>query len=86
MAGDSGTRTLATDGRVPERLRWHLATASPVLGLPRERAAVLAAKLGMNKAKFKLRVGKLKALGLTESLEIGYRLSPRGRAAWKQLA
>jgi hypothetical protein len=25
-------------------------------------------------------VRKLKALGLTESLEIGYRLSPRGRA------
>ena len=23
---------------------------------------------------------KLKALGLTESLEVGYRLSPRGRA------
>jgi hypothetical protein len=25
-------------------------------------------------------VRKLKALGLTESLEVGYRLSPRGRA------
>ena len=29
---------------------------------------------------FKRDVRKLKALGLTESLEVGYRLSPRGRA------
>jgi hypothetical protein len=29
---------------------------------------------------FKLNVRKLKALGLTESLEVGYRLSPRGAA------
>ena len=31
-------------------------------------------------APFKVDVRKLKALGLTESLEVGYRLSPRGRA------
>ncbi len=31
-------------------------------------------------AWFKTNVRKLKALGLTESLEVGYRLSPRGRA------
>ena len=29
---------------------------------------------------FKLHVRKLKALGLTRSLEVGYRLSPRGQA------
>jgi hypothetical protein len=29
---------------------------------------------------FKIDVRKLKNLGLTESLDIGYRLSPRGRA------
>jgi hypothetical protein len=29
---------------------------------------------------FKADVRKLKELGLTESLEVGYRLSPRGRA------
>jgi hypothetical protein len=32
----------------------------------------------VDKLPFKLNVRKLKALGLTESLEIGYRLSPRG--------
>jgi hypothetical protein len=35
---------------------------------------------GRERAPFKLDVRKLKNLGLTESLEIGYRLSPRGRA------
>jgi hypothetical protein len=43
-------------------------------------STTLAAQLGMPRADFKLRVRKLKALGLTESLEVGYRISPRGRA------
>jgi len=43
-------------------------------------STALAAQLGMERADFKLRVRKLKALGLTESLEVGYRISPRGRA------
>ena len=40
----------------------------------------LAAEAGQDRAHYKLRVRRLKALGLTESLEVGYRLSPRGRA------
>ncbi len=40
----------------------------------------LAAAAGQERAYFKLRVRRLKALGLTESLEVGYRLSPRGSA------
>jgi hypothetical protein len=40
----------------------------------------LAAEAGEDRAPYKLRVRRLKALGLTESLEVGYRLSPRGRA------
>ncbi|HEY7267694.1 MAG TPA: hypothetical protein VH501_08380 [Solirubrobacterales bacterium] len=47
---------------------------------PETLAADLAATLGMEKAPFKRDVRKLKALGLTESLPVGYRLSPRGRA------
>jgi hypothetical protein len=45
---------------------------------PATHAAVLAGQLGLDNAHFKPWVRKLKALGLTESLEIGYRLSPRG--------
>jgi hypothetical protein len=44
------------------------------------RAAELAAAVGRDRHRFKLDVRKLKELGLTESLEVGYRLSPRGRA------
>jgi hypothetical protein len=54
------------------------------LGLIAERPAtlarVLAAQAGTDLAVFKRRVRQLKELGLTESLEIGYRLSPRGEA------
>jgi hypothetical protein len=40
---------------------------------------------GVDLPTFKRRVRQLKALGLTESLEIGYRLSPRGRAVLQRL-
>ena len=50
------------------------------------RAADLAAQLGEpDLARFKSRVRRLKNLGLTESLEVGYRISPRGRALLDQL-
>lgn len=39
----------------------------------------LAEEVGADLPAFKRRVRRLKDLGLTESLDIGYRLSPRGR-------
>jgi predicted DNA-binding transcriptional regulator YafY len=47
---------------------------------PAVRAAELAAGFGRETQPFKLDVRKLKNLGLTISLERGYRLSPRGQA------
>ena len=47
---------------------------------PATRAPDLAASLGRETRSFKADVRKLKALGLTESLDVGYRLSPRGEA------
>ena len=47
---------------------------------PAVRAADLAAGFGRETQPFKLDVRKLKNLGLTLSLEVGYRLSPRGEA------
>ena len=41
---------------------------------------VLARQVEAEQLPFKRRVRQLKELGLTESLEVGYRLSPRGRA------
>jgi hypothetical protein len=42
------------------------------------RAEILARRLGMEKLVFKANVRKLKALGLTISLDTGYQLSRRG--------
>jgi Mn-dependent DtxR family transcriptional regulator len=47
---------------------------------PGVRAGDLAASLGRDQPSFKLDVRKLKKLGLTISLEVGYALSPRGQA------
>ena len=49
---------------------------------PRTRAGDLAPIFGRELQPFKLDVRKLKNLGLTISHEIGYELSPRGRAYW----
>lgn len=46
---------------------------------------VLARQAGVEVPPFKRRVRHLKELGLTESLEVGYRLSPRGRAVLERL-
>lgn len=43
-------------------------------------AAEIAEQLGFEKLALKAKVRRLKELGLTESLAVGYRLSPRGRA------
>jgi hypothetical protein len=47
---------------------------------PAVRAGDLCESVKMERLYFKAYVRKLKALGLTESLEVGYRLSPRGEA------
>ena len=44
------------------------------------RAGDPASEAGRERDHFKVDVRKLKGLGLTESLEVGYRLSPRGDA------
>ncbi|MEV6269205.1 hypothetical protein AB0L64_18675 [Kribbella sp. NPDC051936] len=59
---------------------WTLETLRLIQTRPAVRAADLAAAVGRETAPFKLDVRKLKNLGLTYSLEVGYRLSPRGAA------
>ena len=76
---------LSADERAElERRIERMADARAVLALiaakPGVRAAELAASLGRELRPFKAGVRRLKELGLTESLEVGYRLSPRGRA------
>ena len=47
-------------------------------------STTLAAEIGRDRQAFKTDVRKLKRLGLTESLAVGYRLSPRGES-WQRL-
>ena len=76
-----------TSPRISARLdRWDAATepwTRPYLQLIGANEAVrapdLAAQVGLDVPRFKRRVRQLKGLGLTISLDVGYRLSPRGR-------
>ncbi|MGH2401985.1 MAG: hypothetical protein ACRDE6_04680 [Candidatus Limnocylindria bacterium] len=59
---------------------WTDAVLRAIAEMPAVRAADLAARFGRETQPFKVDVRKLKELGLTESLEVGYRLSARGAA------
>ena len=62
------------------KLPWTRQTLEMIRDRPGVVARDLAASRGEETRPFKTRVRRLKELGLTESLEVGYRLSPRGRA------
>lgn len=59
---------------------WTSAVLELIRDHPGTRAADLAAMLDRETLPFKTDVRKLKELGLTESLRVGYRISPRGAA------
>ncbi len=59
---------------------WTGETLAIIQNRPAVRAGDLADELGREMLPFKVDVRKLKNLGLTLSLETGYRLSPRGEA------
>ncbi|MGY4645306.1 ASCH domain-containing protein [Cellulomonas sp. URHB0016] len=65
------------DARTPP---WTRQTLELIRDRPGTRAPDLAASVGRETAPFKRDVRRLKELGLTHSLEVGYRLSPRGQA------
>lgn len=59
---------------------WTMKTLRIIERHPQVAARVLAEKLGRERDPFKVDVRKLKRLGLTQSFEVGYEISPRGRA------
>jgi hypothetical protein len=79
-------RRLARLDRFSRHGPWTRAVLRAIGAQPGLRAADLAAQFGRERLPFKVDVRKLKELGLTESLEVGYRLSPRGRAILDRLA
>lgn len=95
LAPDERPELAADDGLHPEDVaaigtqldRWDAATepwTRRYLTLIGDNEAVrapdLAARIGIDVPRFKRRVRQLKSLGLTISLDVGYRLSPRGAA------
>ncbi len=77
-------RLCRLDARAAEGA-WTLRTLEVLSSHPGVRAGDLCRLVAQGKERFKLNVRKLKTLGLTESLETGYRLSPRGEALLSSL-
>ncbi len=71
--------------RTSKRGAWTRSYLEVIDSMPATYSGLLANYLGISQADFKPWVRKLKALGLTESLEVGYRLSPRGERVLKAL-
>jgi len=76
----SVTARLARMDKASKRGPWTIAVLGQIADRPGVSSAVIAGALGWVRADFKLHVRRLKELGLTISLDVGYRLSPRGAA------
>lgn len=71
--------------RLDRQEPWTLETLRIIAEHPQVAARILAKKLGRERDPFKVDVRKLKRLGLTQSFEVGYEVSPRGRAYLKAI-
>ena len=71
------------DRRAPKP--WTRQTLRLIEKYPGIVSTALARHADRERMAFKTDVRKLKELGLTESLEVGYRLSPRGEAVLRAL-
>ena len=83
-AGELLRRLARLDARAPAR-PWTLRVLAEIGANPAVAAQVLARRLGYERHWLKPQVRKLKNLGLTVSLPVGYELSPRGRIALRHL-
>ena len=88
LAADDRLSRVDVDAINARLRRWDDAAESPwtrqhlemIANNEAVRAPDLAARVGLDTPRFKRRVRQLKGLGLTISLDVGYRISPRGRA------
>jgi hypothetical protein len=80
LGAEDVERIRARLARFDAREPWTAKTLALIARRPRVAASQLAAQLGRETAPFKADVRKLKQLGLTQSFEVGYEISPRGRA------
>jgi hypothetical protein len=71
---------LARMDAASKRGAWTRDVLEQIARQPGVVSTTLATELGWERADFKLHVRRLKELGLTISLDVGYRISPRGAA------
>ncbi len=64
---------------------WTRSTLRLIEKYPGVVSTALARHAGQERPAFKINVRKLKELGLTESLDVGYRLSPRGEVLLRSI-
>jgi hypothetical protein len=74
---------LARMDKSSSRGPWTGAVLALIADQPAVVSTVLAEAMGWERQDFKLHVRRLKELGLTLSLDVGYRLSPRGESYLK---
>jgi hypothetical protein len=79
------TARLARMDRSSTRGPWTGAVLALIGDRPGAVSTVLAEAMGWERQDFKLHVRQLKELGLTISLDVGYRLSPRGESYLNRL-
>ena len=65
--------------RLEREGKWVRKVMELIVKHPRVAASQLAKKLKLETEPFKIDVRKLKKLGLTQSFEVGYEVSPRGK-------
>ena len=80
LTADDVAKIEAKLAKMDEDGPWTKRTLAIIEKHPRVAAGELAKKLGREKLSFKEDVRRLKKLGLTQSFEVGYEISPRGRA------
>jgi hypothetical protein len=78
------TRLDRLDARSPTG-PWTRTTLRLIEKYPGVVSTALARHAKQDRPAFKINVRKLKEMGLTESLDIGYRLSPRGEALLRSM-
>ena len=64
---------------------WTLKTLRSIASHPGVVSTALAQQMKMERPAFKINARKLKEVGITESLEVGYQLSPWGKALLREL-
>ena len=77
---DAIAARLARMDAASKRGPWTATILAQIAEKPAVSSVFLAEAIGWERPDFKLHVRRLKELGLTISLDVGYRISPRGRA------